>query len=78
MIKEKNVKQKTNGSSNNKSLTNFFYYLLLGLNPHNKEDTESKKRLEKSINELNIALMDLNTHINNSFQHNNTQKNKIL
>jgi len=62
-------------SKNKHPIKDFFYFLILGFNTDNIEDKESKQKIDNSINELNMALIELNEHISQKI---NTNKQKHL
>jgi hypothetical protein len=67
--------QKKEKNEENSFIT-FLNYFLWGKNSHKKEEEDSKKRLNQSVSDLNMALIELNDYISNPKPpiHNHTKK----
>jgi hypothetical protein len=73
--------QKKEKNEENSFIT-FLNYFLWGIDSHKKEEEDSKKRLNQSVSDLNMALIELNDYISNpklSIHHHkkNQFKNKL-
>jgi hypothetical protein len=56
--------QKKEKNEENSFIT-FLNYFLWGINSHKKKEEDSKKRLNQSVSDLNMALIELNDYISN-------------